>query len=382
MRTAGKVLLVLGTAGSIFISTFPAAAATPTISISDSWVLEGNSGTSTANFTVSLSAAPAAGEQVTVQAVTVNRDATAGSDYVGMPPTTLTFGPGEASKQVSITVIGDTAHENNEDFNVELSSPVGGVFGDRTGTGIIADEEGPFFFTQSDTAVTEGNAGTTDATFTVWISSPPEPGEQATVNVQTMNVTATAGSDYVAVPATTLTFGPGETSKQVPVSVLGETVNEANETFFTHLNGETRNANVADSEGTGTIVDDDPFDTAGPTRWVYATNAWVMEGNAGTSNAVFTIYLSSPPAAGQQVTVSARTQDENATAGSDYTAVNTTVVFGPGEISKQVIVPINGDLTGEGLEQFLLNIQVPRNAPAVVADKRGRAFINDEEGPF
>jgi hypothetical protein len=107
-----------------------------------------------------------------------------------------------------------------------------------------------------------------------------------------------------------------------------------------------------------------------------------MEGNAGTTNAVFTIYLSSPPAAGQQVRVNVATQDQSATAGSDYTAVNTTLVFGPGEVSKQVIVPVTGDLTGENFEEFLLNIAAPKNGPAIVADKRGRAFINDEEGHF
>ena len=80
--------------------------------------------------------------------------------------------------------------------------------------------------------------------------------QTVTVTYATANGTATAGSDYTAIPATTLTFTPGQTSRTVTVTVLGDTVFEGNETFFVNLTNPV-NATIADSQGQGTIVDDD-----------------------------------------------------------------------------------------------------------------------------
>lgn len=108
--------------------------------------------------------------------------------------------------------------------------------------------------TVSDVAVTEGNAGTVNATFTVTLT--PSFTGTVTVDYATADGTATAGSDYTALSATTLTFLPGETSKLVTVSVLGDTTIETNETFFLNLSNPT-NATIADPQGLGTITNDD-----------------------------------------------------------------------------------------------------------------------------
>jgi hypothetical protein len=104
-----------------------------------------------------------------------------------------------------------------------------------------------------DVSVNEGNAGTTSAVFTVTLS--PASGQTATVNYATADNTATAGLDYVA-GSGTVTFPPGSTSQPVIVSVIGDTLFEGDETFFVNLSGAV-NANVADGQGIGTILDDD-----------------------------------------------------------------------------------------------------------------------------
>jgi len=73
-----------------------------------------------------------------------------------------------------------------------------------------------------DPTVTEGDAGTKTATFTVTLQA-GRSSSQVTVQIQTQDQTATAGSDYVALPLTTLTFVPGDTSKQVVVTINGDT---------------------------------------------------------------------------------------------------------------------------------------------------------------
>jgi uncharacterized repeat protein (TIGR01451 family) len=78
-----------------------------------------------------------------------------------------------------------------------------------------------------------------------------------TVQYSTANNTATAGSDYVSIPLTTLTFNPGETSKTITVTINGDIDDEPNETFFVNLSNAS-GATISDAQGVGTIVDDDP----------------------------------------------------------------------------------------------------------------------------
>ena len=100
----------------------------------------------------------------------------------------------------------------------------------------------------------EGNMGTFDATFIVSLSSPLS--ITATVDVETVDDTATAGQDYQAVPLTTLSFAPGVVTQSVTVTVLADTIAESDETFFVNLSNPV-GAVISDPQGLGTIVDDD-----------------------------------------------------------------------------------------------------------------------------
>jgi hypothetical protein len=246
--------------------------------------------------------------------------------------------------------------------------------------GTILDEEGPFFVTQGSAAVLEGGPGDSNvATMEVWLPAAPQAGEQVTLTVQTGDESATAGSDYVAVPPTPLTFGPGEAVKQVPVTIIGDSAAESDETFVTHISGASMNANIADSEVPGLIVDDDPPDGSADVIWVYASNDWVVEGDSGTTDAVVDVYLSRAPGPGEEVRVTVYTAGEAATSDVDFQSLpNTVLTFGPGEISKPVVVPVYGDTEPERLEQFLVWVTSP--VGALISDKRGRVFINSEEG--
>lgn len=105
----------------------------------------------------------------------------------------------------------------------------------------------------NDVSVTEGNAGTTNAVFTVSLSAPST--QTIAVDFATADGTAIAGSDYASTSGT-LTFNPGETSKTVTVAVTGNTLFEPNKTFFVNLSNPT-NAIIADGQGVGTIINDD-----------------------------------------------------------------------------------------------------------------------------
>jgi PKD repeat protein len=107
--------------------------------------------------------------------------------------------------------------------------------------------------TISDATVTEGDSGSVNAAFTLTLSA--SSAQTVSVNWATADGTATAPADYTA-GSGTASFPPGSTSQVVSVSVRGDTVDEPNETFRVNLSGAV-NATIADSSGTGTILDDD-----------------------------------------------------------------------------------------------------------------------------
>jgi len=108
--------------------------------------------------------------------------------------------------------------------------------------------------TISDVSKKEGNAGTTAFVFTVAVSGSPM--STVTVDWATGGGTATPVTDYV--PANgTVSFAPGVTTKTVTILVVGDIDPETNETFFVNLSNPSPNAYVFDSQGVGTIVNDD-----------------------------------------------------------------------------------------------------------------------------
>jgi Zn-dependent metalloprotease/Ca2+-binding RTX toxin-like protein len=111
-----------------------------TLSIGNATVTEGDSGTTNANFAVSLN--PAAGGTVTVDYATASGSATSGVDFTSTSGM-LSFSPGQTSKTITVPVIGDTAVEGDEAFGVHLTDPTGGAtIGDGDAVGTIVDDDG------------------------------------------------------------------------------------------------------------------------------------------------------------------------------------------------------------------------------------------------
>jgi hypothetical protein len=132
--------------------------------------------------------------------------------------------------------------------------PPAGLFDPTPGDETATDVDGLEGLLIDDVAVLEGNVGTTTASFTVTLASAlPGP---VSVDFGSFDGTASvAGNDYL--PASgTLVFAPGETSKPVTVSVVGETVFEADESFFVSLSNAVGSV-IVDGLGQATILNDD-----------------------------------------------------------------------------------------------------------------------------
>ncbi|WP_246224182.1 Calx-beta domain-containing protein [Mycolicibacterium anyangense] len=235
-----------------------AQTALPSISVADTSVTEGNTGTAKAVFTLTLSKAST--KAVTVNYATANGTATATQDYLSASGT-VTFAPGVVSQVVTVGVLGDTTYEPDETFTLALSNPSGATIARATATGTIKNDDAapvtPPTVSIADATQPEGNSGTSTMAFTVTLSKPST--TPVTLNYATSNGTATAGQDYVATSGT-ITFAPGVVSQVITVGVLGDTAAEPSETVTVTLSNAS-GATISRASATGTITDDD---TAAP----------------------------------------------------------------------------------------------------------------------
>jgi hypothetical protein len=111
----------------------------PTLTIGDVTVTEGNSGTTNAVFTVTVTGGSI--QNITVDYATANGTATAGSDYTAASGT-LTILAGATTGTITVPVIGDTAVEASETFTVNLTNPANAVITDGQATGTITSDDG------------------------------------------------------------------------------------------------------------------------------------------------------------------------------------------------------------------------------------------------
>ncbi len=336
--------------------------AAPALSIKDVTVTEGNSGTKTATFTASLSTA--SGKAVTVDYATADNTALAGTDYITTSGT-LTIAAGTTSKTFTVSIKGDTLDEASETFFVNLSNAINATISDSQALGTIKDNDAAPTLKINNVTVTEGDAGSSTATFTVTLSEAS--GQPVTVNYATANSTAVSGNDYTA-QSGTLTFAPGEKTKSINIAVTGDTLDEVNESYNVNLSSAT-NATISDSKGIGTITDND----AAPTLSI--NDVSIVEGDSGTSTATFTVTLSA--ASGQTVTVKYATANNSAIAPGDYTTTSGTLTFAAGVTSKTLTVSIKGDVLSELDEQFFVNLSSPTNAS--LTDSQAIALVLDDD---
>ncbi|MCC7085315.1 MAG: VCBS repeat-containing protein [Pirellulales bacterium] len=271
----------------------------------------------------------------------------------------------------------DGVQSNNGNGRTSIYSPL--VAGDLSQTGTFFERyrAPPLqpLLSVSDVSVTEGDGGTTQATFTVslsFISTNP-----VTVHVNTADGTATlADDDYQAVNDLVLTFQPGGTLAQtVTVLVNGDTAGEPDETFLLNLSNPS--GAIIGGHGTGTILNDDAV--ALPTLSIDGVSH--AEGNNGTTQFVFTVMLSFDPTA--PVTVMVNTADGTATlTDGDYQTIsNLVLTFQPGGLLTQTVtVLVSGDTKVEPDEDFAVVLSAATGA--TIAGGQGNGTILNDDIPI
>ncbi|KFA25900.1 putative Ig domain-containing protein [Xanthomonas vasicola] len=296
----------------------------------------------------------------------VSGTATSGTDYAAVS-SPLVIAAGQTTGTITIDPTADTTVEPDETVVISLNTGSGYTVGSpNSATGTILNDDLPVL-SINDVSVNEGDAGTTNATFSVSLSAPAG-ADGVSFDIATADGTATAGADYVASSLTGQTIPAGSSSATFTVLVNGDTLAEPNETFFVNVSNVT-GATVSDGQGLGTIINDD----AQPALSI--DDVSVNEGNSGTTTATFTVSLSA--ASGQTVTVNYGTADGTATAGSDYVARSGTLSFAPGVTTQNVAITVNGDTAVEPNETFSVGLSGVSNATIARATGTG-TILNDD----
>jgi hypothetical protein len=246
-----------------------------------------------------------------------------------------------------------------------------GSIGQYTISGQVVDAGGLASLAVGDVTISESAAlATFSVTLTGTISEP------ITVDFLTVDDTAAAGADYAATQGT-LTFLPGAvTSQAISVPIIGDSAYEGVERFFLRLQNASPGALIADSQGVGTINDDDIA--------LSISNWSTREGtpNRGKKSSevqftpfTFTVSLSGPSVT--PVAVRYDTQNGTALAATDFSASGGTVTFAPGETAKTVTVNVIADATAEPDEGFKVVLSTPVGAD--LADAIGDGTIVDDD---
>ncbi len=190
---------------------------------------------------------------VTVDWTTMNGTALAEQDYTAVSGSLL-FAVGETLKIISIPILGDDIEETDERFQVVLSNAAGAPIARDTATVTLINDDFTPSFSVASPAVIETDTGT-NMTLNFVVELNPPAKQAATVQYATVDGSAKAGIDYVAVSGQ-LNFNAGESNKTIQVTVLGDSKEESTETFLLQLSNPTVYGMNNDS-ATGRIYDND-----------------------------------------------------------------------------------------------------------------------------
>jgi large repetitive protein len=241
----------------------------------------------------------------------------------------------------------------NRDYTITLT------FGSSTKRITIADDDPPLLIAHDILAYQEDSSNI----FGVEIEVTPDPKENISFVVSTVDGTAKAGSDYKPIVAKTVS---GKSlGFSITIDLINDTVVEETETFYLDISNVT-GATIERTRVTITIEDDDEIE-------VLINETTVMEGNTGQTNVPIVLRRTGATKFNQFVSVESR----SGTAGAaDFTAWTQSVIFYAGGTEATHTAIVRGDTEDEHDETVEI---IVRYGGRIVG--RGTLVIRDDDGP-
>lgn len=190
------------------------------------------------------------------------------------------------------------------------------------------------------------------------------------VDYTTVGGSAVADKDFLPVSGR-LEFPPGTVSRHIPITINGDGIYEADETFSVVLSP-VGGAVLGKTNAVITIVSADPR----PVLSVVSVQA--NEGNSGLTPFTFRFQLDRP--SDLESSLFFATTNDSARAPTDFVAASGTLTFAPGQTNQLVEVLINGDSSIEPNELFFLNLSQGSglNLPAAGTPPPSGTILNDD----
>ncbi|MDO9354799.1 MAG: Calx-beta domain-containing protein [Solirubrobacteraceae bacterium] len=335
----------------------------PTASIGAVTAAEGNAGTTTLTFPVTLD--KPATTQSSVSYTTANGTATAGTDYVSAAGT-VTFAKGQTTKTVSVVVNGDRLVEPDETFTLSLTpaTVVTVAPGGGSAVGTITNDD------VSELSIAGVDVGEAAASATLTISSVLRSSKPQSVSWTTADGTATAGADYVAASGQA-TIAAGATQTTITVPITADLLVEDDETLLVKLsNPSTGSSLAAEPQATVTITDDDSA--------TLSIDDVTLGENGGPAK--LTITSTNPSA--KPITAAWTTTDGTAVAGQDYTTAKGIATIDPGKQSTTIEVTTIDDDLVENEETFAIALSAPTGASLAAKATATVTLTSDDLAPL
>lgn len=325
-------------------------------------------------FTVILSAAQT--YNVLVDYLTNTGSAVAGNDFTSTSGT-LTILAGQTTGTISVPILNDYQYEGTEYYYLELTNA-------RTGTSQPMSISYPYayaYIDDNDPTLSLSNpspqyipeAGGSQL-FTITLSAPQT--YAVSVQYQTYDASAQAGSDYVAASGT-VTIPAGQTSASVSVNIINDFLFEGQEYYYMLITNAQANGsfpmNILNNISYAYIED------GGVTVAIGTAIPEYISETAGVQ--VFPVSISA--AQPYSISVHYETSNYSAYAGEDFTSTSGDVIIAAGQTTANISVPILNDYLNESTELYFVTlsnaINVSNNLPLVINAATGYGYINDND---
>jgi len=195
------------------------------------------------------------------------------------------------------------------------------------------------------------------------------------VDYETVDLDAVAGSDFVATSGT-LNFAAGQHSATFTVPITDDSIDEGQHSFRVQLSNPSSGVILgAPSITTVNILDDDHIDVPGTLE--FTASQFSFAENAG----VATVTVQRTGGSDGTVSVDWSTIDGTALAGMDYTASSGTVTLANGQTSATFTVPLLDDSQFEGNEAFTLTLANVTGGAAIGSQNTATVELIENETP-
>ncbi len=222
----------------------------------------------------------------------------------------------------------------------------------------------------------EGNGGTTPFVFTVTRNADATGAAAVDWFVPVWVQPGPNPSDFSGGTSGTVYFAEGESSKTIQLNVLGDTAREPDETLTVQLSNPRGGAISIDRASTTIVNDDGDTPPVAMLTWGTSTaGVTLQEGDSGSTTFTYVVNRSGDTSG--TTTVDWRVSPASASNDDFAGPLTGTLVFAPGELSKEINVLVAGDTTPENDESFQVNLT---NAPGATfpGENRPGRIVNDD----